>query len=190
MTTATTELSNATMSALKKYFEQINARDWLRSADSLWQAGDLLFADYRASTDDDGVPVHAGNIALNTPATLLYGYSMENILKGLLVKKFQLKPNEYKGRSGWKMHNLTLLFKQTGSDCGDHESQAQYQMLLKTLSAFIVWAGRYPVPFEIPAALDGFFPLRPETRSVLEKLYELLRAELWDGLYPKAFLKR
>jgi hypothetical protein len=82
------------------------------------------------------------NLEIVGCAMLLYGLSIENVAKGLIVKAnpptvVNGKLREWSG-SG---HNQMELLKEAGVNLSPQE-----QDLAIRLTAFVEWAGRYPIP--------------------------------------------
>jgi hypothetical protein len=165
--------------------------NWALCAENLWRAADILFSAYQESTAENGEPLHWENTELHIPATLLYAYAMENAIKGLLVRKLKLNRSGCEKVQGWRQHDLAALFDQTKDQIAIEEYRKEYRLLLVTLTAHIVWAGRYPSPFKLTDGDRGFVlsrqwqqengnpivDLPPTTVNILsrEKLKELFR---------------
>ena len=127
---------------------------------------------------------------IDIPATLLYGYAVENALKGFLVSKLQLNQSGGEKLRGWRQHDLAALFDQAKLQI-PNKKHTEYRLLLVTLTAHIVWAGKYPSPFKFEDGDRGFVlpkqwqqengnpmvDLPPTTVNILsrEKLKELFR---------------
>lgn len=82
--------------------------------------------------------------ALNNtlPSSLmLAGYSIENYLKGLIVKNSTLGAFDKNGNFALKSHNLVLLASKAGLKLNKDE-----QELLERLNYFVMSGGRYPIP--------------------------------------------
>jgi len=147
-----------------------SASSWAANAENLWRAADILFSAYQASTADDGEPINCEDTELNIPATLLYAYAIENAAKGTLIKKLKLNPSDYENLSGWRKHDLVVLFNQTEIQTIEDEQKKEYRHLLKILTAQIRWAGKYPSTFEPANGNKGFFlPEQCEYESVKTK---------------------
>jgi len=131
---------NLTQKQREDWFRDMSQPEqWAGTAANLWQAADILFRE--ALTDRDGVPFVPENMHMNVPATLLYGYALENAIKGLLIKTRKLNWHDllsYTKIKQWKQHDLVSLIMDTGIQVSGEEKQ-----LLKTLTAHIVWAGKY-----------------------------------------------
>ena len=74
------------------------------------------------------------------PAQLLYGYAMENVLKGLIVANDATVVDENIISKRLKSHDLISLAAAAGVTVHVEE-----QPILAALSDLSVWAGRYPV---------------------------------------------
>lgn len=170
---------------------KLTADYWGMCARNLWQAAEVLFSAYESSTAENGEPIHPENTELNIPATLLYGYSMENAIKGLLIKKHNLDVtnlSNYKRENEWMHHELVALFNDTGISASKKD-----KLILKTLTQHILWAGKYPVSknferFILPNQYehDSLPPVKnfpPSSvnismRHELKKLFNMLLGEL------------
>jgi len=168
----------------RHYFERRNKPvSWLRNAQTLKHAGELLFDAYRedlANLPSDEPPEGLENLEMNSPANLLFGLSLESLIKALRIRR-RLDKQE-PGQSifqGAKGHKLSDLLKGTTVQLTRKE-----QDLLQRLEAFVLWAGRYPVPTrensvflqqlgsmspEIPP-----LPIRPGEKQIFDGLFEKL----------------
>lgn len=74
---------------------------------------------------------------------MLASYALENLLKALLIKKRSFGPESFSAGLPKEIdtHNLEELANSVGIEVGDSEKE-----LLKRLSAYAYWAGRYPAP--------------------------------------------
>lgn len=163
------------MNVLFQYRWKANA--WITSAENLHHAAELLFQRHAAASGDDGEPVVPEDMPLDNPATLLFGYAMENALKGFLIMKLNLDPVSAPKIPGWKHHHLDRLFQKT--EIAENSEQLR---LLKILSAHIVWAGKYPASFEFEGShgftlpkQSGLYPM-PFDRTMRETLKPLFEA--------------
>lgn len=124
--------------------DQDKADAWGRFADGLRTAAEVLWTTRSQARDHSGEPVEPQNEQLDTPATMLYGFALENLIKGYLIKKHG---GFSKARSShgvaWSRHRIHDLATATGFSLDDNQ-----RLLLKSLEAFIRWAGRYPVPLK------------------------------------------
>lgn len=126
---------------------------WLSRAENLRRAANILFAACDASRDEDGEPVNPENTSMDEPATLLYGYAIENAIKGYLIKAYNWNHERCSKLPEWGEHNLEMLFRKTGLQA----SKAQL-MLLKLLTAHVRWAGKYPAFFSFSGARGFVLP--------------------------------
>ena len=155
-------------------------RSWVLEARRLKRAADLVFAE---STNDleklarGSSPTELENLECSKAASLLYGLSLENLLKGLIIK------NEGSRISNWRLrrwpgrgHNLVSLVGRAGVAL-----DAESRDLLSRLTVYVEWAGRYPIPTaaeQIPLRQRNvspeWFPLPLQTgeRASLDALYE------------------
>ena len=157
---------------------------WLVSALMLKQSSDLLYEAYLgdlARLQNEQQP-DVQNLGVVGPATTLLGLAFENCLKALIVRS--LKEDERPSWSG-DGHDLLRLLKDANQNCSNAESD-----LLLRLSAFVRWAGRYPVPKQ-PHKItlqQGPYPeptkpiaLLPYEKSTSDGLFERLRAAVQSG---------
>jgi len=81
---------------------------------------------------------HIGD-EITEPFLMLYGYALENIFKGICVanEKYKMVNGKFTG----KTHKLIQLAKDTDVILTDDE-----HWLLQRLTAYTIWAGRYPSP--------------------------------------------
>jgi hypothetical protein len=118
---------------------------WFMTADMLQRGADLLFQQVEAR-HPDGEPIDIEDVQLQIekPAMLLLGLAFENTVKGSLLFHGIVTWEQASKRTGpWTKHNLTELYKQTKSTLTKEE-----RWLLDQLSAFTVWAGKYPLCFK------------------------------------------
>jgi hypothetical protein len=79
------------------------------------------------------------------PASLLYGPALENTLKGILVRqKAPAASDVMKLFGNGSGHNLVDLARKA-----DFELSADERDLFNRLSAYMEWAGRYPIAKKI-----------------------------------------
>lgn len=119
------------------------AEHWAECAVNLRRAADILFAAHAASRAEDGEPVSIEDMGMDIPATLLYGYSMENAIKGVLIKEEGVTRKNWMQVNGWQGHNLVELASRV------ENLKKSERRLLATLTAFVNWAGKYLVAFEL-----------------------------------------
>ena len=180
-----------------------SASSWAARAGNLWRAADILFSAYQASTAEDGEPINCEDTELNIPATLLYAYAIENAVKGTLIKKLKLSPSDYENLSGWRRHDLVVLFNKAEIQTLDKEQKKEYRHLLVILTAQILWAGKYPSTFEPANGNKGFFlpeqreyesvkttnmppsTVNIEMREKLKRLFRLLINEIYEDSQTK-----
>src|SRR5258706_16474775 len=87
---------------------------WARTAENLRRAAAILFSVYNSSRAENGEPLNEEDIAMDAPATLLFGYALENAIKGYLVKTKNISRSNYNKVPGWSAHDLTRLLEITG----------------------------------------------------------------------------
>ena len=124
------------------------------------------------------VTPHPAQPGLFATAFLLFGYAIENLLKGLIV---QAGGN----RTG---HNLSELAKEAKVM---NELDKDEQELLKRLTVHVRWAGRYPVALAKeregipPGSIMPYAMLHPKTDAALvEQLFARLES-LYDASVPR-----
>jgi hypothetical protein len=151
-------------------------REWRRMAESLKTGAVAVAEDWGQRMVEKFRPgtVSLSNLAdlYSEPhvATLLAGLAIENLAKGLVIRREGLDHGELpKGLD--KHETLTYL------DRGKFKLSADERRLVKRLEEYVVWAGRYPVPKR-----RGFNMRRGAGMNLSEqqflKLYERLRKEL------------
>ena len=162
--------------------------DWGSTAWTLRTAAVVLLEAYGETWDPDGEPVHPENEHLDSPASMLYGCAMENMIKGFLIKKhggFEQARNAT--RVAWDRHQISQLAGATGLPLTPEQT-----LLLGSLEAFIVWAGRYPISmtrerYTIPKQYqsgDHITPnhIRSDRIAILEPFYKQLEDEIFADL--------
>jgi hypothetical protein len=170
---------------LEKVFtnDRDNPEAWGATAGNLRIAADVLFQACRESWQNDE-PIHPENQPLDSPATMLYGYAMENAIKGYLIKKHGgaehdgFEKAKAANKEAWS-HEISKLAEATGLPL-----TSEQKLLLESLESFIRWAGRYPIPlhqdqFTIPKqfhAGDDMTPnqIEPDGIQILEPFYKRL----------------
>jgi hypothetical protein len=116
---------------------------WGFTAWDLRAASEVLFETYRHNRDEDGAPLNPEHERLEMPATMLFGFAVEDLTKGVLIKKHgdfdtaKREVNSLKSRA-WS-HDLQTLAIATGFQLSQDQKQ-----WLETLTQAIKWAGRYP----------------------------------------------
>jgi hypothetical protein len=133
---------------METYFEEQferrknNPEAWGETADTLWAAANVLLRAQEENRNLGGGCPEPEYEHLDSPATLLYGFALENLIKGYLIKKHNSFDNALKAAQGiWKGHNVSVLAAKTGIPLTETQ-----QIQLKSIDAFIIWAGRYPIP--------------------------------------------
>ncbi len=118
---------------------------WVLEARRLRSAADLIFAAYLADLaafEHGQPPSSLDHLELVMPASLLYGLAVENLLKAIILKN--VKPAATRRRlPEWPSdgHDLEKLASRAIVTLNDCERD-----MLRRLSAFVRWAGRYPIP--------------------------------------------
>ena len=121
-------------------------REWRWMAEALKAAAVAVSEDWAGRMDkkfSSGKPVELSDLAdlYSKPhvAMLLAGLAMENLAKGLVIRREGLdKGNLPKGID----KHQTLIYL----DRGGFKLSAAERRLVKRLEEHVVWAGRYPVP--------------------------------------------
>jgi len=107
---------------------------WIMQADRLRLAADIIFKKYKKDCKKIGRtdPKKLKYIELSGIATMLYGYSMENLIKALRLRC---------GLQPLNIHNQIKLIEGTEFTCS-----AEEQDLINKLSSFTSWKGKYGTP--------------------------------------------
>jgi hypothetical protein len=116
--------------------------EWLTTATHLKKAADILFAECPTGWAPDGEPINRDKLFVLAPASMLYGFALENAIKGYLIERsgsydIAVSANE----EAWKGHRLQALAAGTCLPLTE-----QQNLLLTSVEALICWGGRYPVP--------------------------------------------
>lgn len=136
---------------LDEQFELVgnNAVFWLITAKRLRRSADIVFDAYAADLEKLHLGVSAEglqnlhNLELAGCAMMLYGLGIENLAKGLIVvRSGSAAVNNGKLRK-WPdpSHSLKTLLNHAGVQLSEQEED-----LVERLTAFVLWAGRYPIP--------------------------------------------
>ncbi len=163
---------------------------WGLAAHRLKQAGDVVFDRFRQDADrvvrEEVVATQAEFTEMPMPASLLYGLALENLLKAIIIDREPTTaagglPRQFRGPSG---HNLPSLAKRAGLDLSQEEKD-----LARRLTAYVEWAGRYPVPtraegmtIKQDAVGGAWLPLPLQLSEV--DLYEALFARADAVVFP------
>lgn len=150
-------------------------------------AADALWKSCRESCLPDGEPIHPENVDLDDPATMLYGYAVETAIKACLIKKFGSYDRAEKTAGTAWSHNLPVLARLTGLTVTKDQL-----LLLETLRAFALWAGRYPISkkqecYILPKQLNAAANMTPcRMQSCDKALLEPFMKDLRDYVWGKA----
>lgn len=161
---------------------------WVLWARRLRRSADLVFQQYCSdlrAMEDGKSPLELDDLELSGCATLLYGLAMENLLKAIVI---QAKPEQAIAGSKLRKwpgggHDLLLLCKEAQVRIDNAERDQ-----LVRLTAFVKWAGRYPVPMSLSAIRvpqvavnpDTYpLPLNPHERNLFYTLYDRLGRLVW-----------
>ena len=101
------------------------------------------------------------------------GQAIEILLKGICITKRPEVVADGK-LTRLKTHDVVKL-----AATADIVLDAQEVTLLNQLAAFVVWAGRYPLPLAL--GKTGFAVIRPEDKARIDRLYQRLFVALRDG---------
>lgn len=179
-----------------KVFEHATSRPvaWWLTADRLKVCADLLWETYRRTLHErrEGQP-HTDHRASSPPgevlpieyalpAMMLYGFSIECLTKGVLIrqKAALLRPRKAPKWPTTDPHDIERLCRATGVSLSAAEGE-----LLSRPRDFVRWRGRYPMPFRV----DELFPrdavpgggtpfVMSNDRTLIDRLYERLYALL------------
>jgi hypothetical protein len=124
------------------------------------------------------------------PALMLSGMALENLLKSYMFRQGQPAASGGKLERTLRTHNLTELAARAGFTVTSEEED-----LLARLTAFIVWAGRYPLatssaahaPFSPSGTAQGTFP-KPSSKGTDRATFDALFARLLALVSPDSWL--
>ena len=133
-------------------------RWWARSAYILRLSAQALWKIYdsemrRAELMGDEAIGHSFEIEHEAPAMMLMGMALEALLKGCLVAKNPSLVKSCEIDNKLKTHDLVRLFQDAGITLNQQERN-----FCTTLTDYVVWLGRYPIPVEsskVPSTLSG-----------------------------------
>jgi hypothetical protein len=169
------------------YTEQFELRAlsptvWVLTARRLKRCADIIFNKYKidlAALESGASPLDLQNLELSGCATLLQGFAFENLLKAIVI---QAQPTVIVGGRlrKWSAdgHDLLALCAEASLDISEAERD-----LFARLTAFVRWAGRYPIPKSVQdmklsqaAGPTGWVPLPLNSVELVEidTLYERL----------------
>lgn len=138
---------------------QIDPGAWFSVARSLQLASLVLWHELKPTLDawkKKGTIAEADALPLRLrgPYAMLAGMTIENMLKGLIVQRTPRSARQdlfpKKGKRPLETHNLRLLINRAAVPVGSLDVD-----LLKRLTTFVTWAGRYPVPLHEAAAKES-----------------------------------
>jgi hypothetical protein len=183
---------------------------WLLTAERLRDGAEAILAHeqrfevayfraYRAATEEavaiaysEGNDAGVADIEARAPnypaAQLLYGYALENLLKGIQIAKNPTLISSGKLNAKLKSHNLVKLAK-----AASFTLHVQELPVADALSKLSVWAGRYPVTL-----LEAEFASTPNADELLDygsrhptvrMIYDRAHADL-AALLPKPISNR
>lgn len=120
---------------------------WLATARFLHEAAEILFDSQKNRADllrkvlRGEKQVDCVEFPNYRPAEMLFGFSLECLVKGLLVQKCPALINSESLSNDIKSHKLASLATQAGLKL----SEKEHRVLLH-LTKITEWAGRYPIP--------------------------------------------
>ena len=178
----------------KRLFDGVFARkkddpeDWGATAWNLRTAADVLFEAYGETYEPGGEPVQPQNQDLDSPASMLYGCAMENMIKGYLIRMHGgFEQARAANQCAWDRHQISKLAVATRIPVSREQ-----ELLLRSLEAFIVWAGRYPISmkrdqFTIPKQFqpgDHITPneIRRDAIEILQPFYKQMEDVIFADL--------
>lgn len=161
---------------------------WGLQGRRLKNAGDILFAKFSDDANrlvmGQAVATELNNLELLTTASLLYGLALENMIKGIIVQQRAPSASEV----------FALFGKSSGHNLGDLAEKASFVLskderdLLNRLSAYVEWAGRYPVAKKMEkmtlrqkAVTGEWLPLPLQQHEV--SLYETVFARAYSIIF-------
>lgn len=174
-----------------------NAGNWLATADQLKRGSDLLRTIWLTELRESHSRLHsymAGEVEslwqpwVGGPAMTLAALALENLLKGLaiaanpgLVRPHESRPEQLFDKR-LTTHDLERLTSLAGFAVSTEE-----QRLLRRLTEFVKWAGRYPFPLNAmdsaprDGAESGGSSFTSEWFDPLDVLFERLRNALTEA---------
>jgi hypothetical protein len=167
---------------------------WFSSAQKLMRAAEIVFRDqtdaadeYEKALDEASYDVESTGMAeikadspVFRPAELLYGFAIENLLKGLIVADNPGLISQTELDKGLRTHDLIKLAARAKIALTDDETR-----VATILSLMNEWAGRYPVAAKVEKhAIDAFSDLLDWRRDhlIIRRLYERIAALLESEL--------
>lgn len=122
---------------------------------------------------------------------LLMGLSFEHLLKGILVTQGEQAVTNGKLDRAFKTHKLCDLLDKVNKQ---HLSfSKQERELLKEITRFVEWQGRYPIPVKSADYVAGFLLNNPDEHKVEHQFWDRLRDHLalvgWKQLADGTRLK-
>jgi hypothetical protein len=121
-----------------------NPDSWLSTALMLKQVTESIWPPpaFAATEDMD----HLGNMDIWPVGLMIAGYALESLAKGLQVAKDPtLVTDDGKLTHDFASHGLEKHLGRAGIKLDKEENKEKLE-LIQRLDAFILWAGRYPIP--------------------------------------------
>ncbi|WP_103864809.1 hypothetical protein [Aquimarina sp. I32.4] len=148
--------------------------NWLDYSEELKETAELIFSD--AGWEINRFPSTDKTIRLERAYFLNYGFSIENLLKGLLIaENYELISNGKISPEISTKHDLVQLSEKVESiDFNEKEIE-----LLKTLSEAIPYWGRYPIPKKF-TKVTPIFLLSDKVNESLKNLWNKIGSELYN----------
>jgi hypothetical protein len=155
--------------------------EWLRIARNLYTAAEILYeTSGLAAIQVNEILEKAGSIAddefpeaqTHIIARMLAGMSMENLIKGLILRKTPDKISEEKIDITITVHYLQDLIKQLP----EFKTSKKEMSILDTLTKAVIWMGRYPLPTK--SVNFHKVPLVKNEKIIVAALYTRLKTEL------------
>jgi hypothetical protein len=112
---------------------------WIRKAREVKRAANLIWAQFDSELKSHRSGNYSDEPFTGDVALMLYGFVIENLLKGALAAKGGAANS--KGNFDLKSHALEDLALKLSIPLSPEECE-----LLERLENFIQWAGRYPIP--------------------------------------------
>lgn len=160
-----------------------NEAAWGLEARRLKRAADVLFAKFREDAGrldrEEVIATELENLDLLMPASLLYGLALENVFKGIIIQQRKPTVNDLPGLfGGGSGHNLADLAQRASFTLSPDERD-----LVNRLSAFVEWAGRYPVAKKVEKMAIGQKAVTGEWPPLPLQQHE---AGLYEALFTRA----
>lgn len=157
--------------------------DWLKKAKLLRNASNQLFVRFEKDRlAYDETMGQNPSFDLEPPddsvLMMLFGFAIENLLKGLYVSTLQNAKRPRKlTELGLSQHRLSAIAKRIEGSLGEQFAESEINLLVG-LEQMILWQGRYPSPVDVERLASWFFSPSffryPEHHFAASKLYDRL----------------